>query len=147
MIKQKSLIGLEVDRSIHTIERSKFDRLHHAFADPSIPHTHPSTTKNETVFMPNFLAGSLINLPMIYSILGLNSHYALLSRESIICHLPLTIGDMIVVRTFLKDAYEQQASSNPIGFIILESVGRIKDDLAFYAERVIAVRGGFHRGR
>ena len=84
---------------------------------------------------------------MVYKTLGLNINNILLSRESVIHHRPLTIGDSVTIKTFLKDAYEQQASSNPIGFIVLESIGFLDKELAFYCERVIAVRGGFQRGR
>ena len=83
----------------------------------------------------------------IYKKLDLDIKNVLLSRESVITHNPLRIGDSVTVRTFLSDAYEQQASSNPIGFIVLESIGYLDSDLAFYCERVMAIRGGFKRGR
>ena len=79
--------------------------------------------------------------------MGLNINNVLLSRESIITHRAIRAGESLRIRTFLRDAYEQQASSNPIGFIILESVGNVGQDLAFYCERVLAVRGGFNRGK
>lgn len=139
MTKQKALIGTELDKSFHSIEASRITRLNHAFAVDSDVEPVQS--------FPPFLMGNLINLPMLYKTLGLNINHVLLSRESVIAHHALKIGDTVAVRTFLKDAYEQQASGNPIGFIILESIGFKKDVIAFYCERVLAIRGGFQRGR
>lgn len=150
MTKQKSLIGMELDCTTRTIEASQLNRLNRAFHQPNsyIPHRNGEHGKNEPYqCLPPFMLGNLINLPRVYKALGLNINNVLLSRETVIDHRELAPGDSIKVRTFLKDAYEQQASSNPIGFIILETVGYRDNDLAFYCERVIAVRGGFQRGR
>jgi hypothetical protein len=149
MIKQKSLIGMELDFSFRTIEAGHLNRLNQAlFSSSANLSKTPETNKSEGYQnYPPFLLGNLINLPTIYKTLSLNINQLLLSRESIICHHTFKVGDIIGIRTFLKDVYEQQATSNPIGFIILESTGVVKDDLAFYVERVIAVRGGFQRGR
>ena len=97
--------------------------------------------------LPVFMVGHMINISNIYKNLGLNINHVLLSRESIITHRTIKVGESLRVRTYLRDAYEQQASSNPIGFIILESVGNVGSDIAFYCERVLAVRGGFSRGK
>lgn len=150
MTKQKSLIGMELDCSFHTIEASQINRLNQALLSPHHPASGKSLDPSKTELyhcLPPFLLGSLVNLPVVYRTLGLNINCVLLSRESIISHHTFKVGDSITVRTFLRDAYEQQASSNPIGFVILESAGTLKDDLVFYVERVIAVRGGFQRGR
>lgn len=148
MIKQKSLIGTELNCTIQTIEASQLTRLSHAFHQPNPFSLGPKEKAPEPyVHMPIFLIGNLIGLPKIYRALQLNINNILLSRESVISHLPVRVGDSLTIRTFLKDVYEQQASSNPIGFIILESIGEKASDLAFYSERVVAIRGGFHRGR
>jgi hypothetical protein len=150
MIKQKSLIGMELDCSLHTVEANQLNRLNLVFnsANPLGSNKGVEPSKVDLYhYLPPFLLGNLINMAAVYKTLGLNINNVLLSRESIICHHLFKAGDSISIRTFLKDAYEQQASSNPIGFVILESVGMHKDDLAFYVERVIAVRGGFQRGR
>lgn len=139
MTKQKSLIGTELDCILRTVEISHINRLDSIFNQASQKNTH--------LLYPSFLLGNLINLPKIYKVLSLNINNVLLSRESIISHKALKVGDAIKIRTFLRDAYEQQASSNPIGFVILETIGLLNNDVAFYGERVIAVRGGFHRGR
>jgi hypothetical protein len=148
MIKQKSLIGMELDFSFRTIEVSHLNRLNQALVTPHNLTKPSEVSKTEAFhYFPPFLIGNLINLPAVYKALGLNINHLLLSRESVICHQTFKAGDILGIRTYLKDAYEQQASSNPIGFIVIESTGTLKDDLAFYVERVIAVRGGFQRGR
>jgi hypothetical protein len=147
MIKQKSLIGTELSCTIRTIEASQLIRLSHAFYQPNaFLFSKDEKSLDPYAHMPVFLLGNLISLPKIYKALGLNINNILLSRESVISHLPIRAGDSLTIRTFLKDAYEQQASSSPIGFVILESIGEKASDLAFYSERVIAVRGGFSRG-
>jgi hypothetical protein len=149
MTKQKSLIGTELDCTFRTIEASQVNRLDGIFNQPNSTLIGKNQESNKGLIQlyPSFLLGNLINLPKVYKALGLNINNVLLSRESIISHKLPRAGDSIAIRTFLRDAYEQQASSNPIGFIILESVGLLNNDLLFYGERVIAVRGGFHRGR
>ncbi len=137
MTKQKSLIGTELDCITKHIE---FTHLKNLEASKSVGH---DLIKN----LPSFVYGNLVNSEKIYKILHLNSKHVLLSRESIFTHRNLKIGESVNIRTFLREAYEQQASSNPIGFIILESIGSVDEDIAFYCERVLAVRGGFSRGR
>lgn len=150
MTRQKSLIGMEVDCTFRTIEVSQISRLHRAFNNPNAftsPKKQDIHNSEPNRHLPSFLLGNLVNLPTVYKALGLNINNVLLSRESIISHRSLEAGNSVTIRTFLKDAYEQQASSNPIGFIVLESIGCLDHDVAFYCERVIAVRGGFQRGR
>jgi hypothetical protein len=48
--------------------------------------------------------------------------------------------------TPIRNVYEQRASGNPIGFVVLESVGLVSEQVIFICERILAVRGGFHRG-
>jgi hypothetical protein len=144
MNKQKLLIGTELDSFSRTIELSFISRLNAVFnqsgsfslVGTNLEHTYPA-----------FLLGNLINMSKIYKLLNVHINNILLSRESIISHKPIHVGDIIKVHTLLRDIYEQQASNNPIGFIILETMGLKNNDAAFYAERVYAVRGGFQRGR
>lgn len=140
MIKQKNLVGAEVDSITRIVEQGLLKNLSKALG-------RDTAQENSSPVVPMFLLGHMINIPNIYKTLGLNINHVLLSRESIIAHRPIKVGESLRVRTFLRDAYEQQASSNPIGFIILESVGNVGADIAFYCERVLAVRGGFNRGR
>lgn len=136
MIKQKSLIGTELD---HTTKHIEYAQIKNLQASKNLGYDLTKT-------LPSFVYGNLINSEKIYKILHLNSKHVLLSRESIFAHRNLKIGESVNIRTFLRDAYEQQASSNPIGFIILESIGSVDKDIAFYCERILAVRGGFSRG-
>jgi|GEM_PF-2135603 len=150
MTRQKSLIGMEIDSTLRIIEASQLTRLYHAFNQPnyfSQNVAHTTVRDESSLLLPCFLLGNLVNLPTIYRALGLNINNILLSRESVVNHRALRSGNSVTIKTFLKDAYEQQASSNPIGFIVLESIGYLDLDVAFHCERVIAVRGGFQRGR
>lgn len=140
MSKAKTLIGTELDSVIRTIEKGQIINLAKA-TNFDFGLLESLTT------LPGFLYGALINLEALYQTLGLNSKHVLLSRESVTHHRLVEVGETIKIRTFLKDAYEQQATANPIGFLVLESVGQIDKEFAFYAERVIAVRGGFSRGK
>jgi hypothetical protein len=146
MIKLKSFIGTEVDNTTRLIERGLLKNLQRALCWDNHHHPHPHHEQClET--LPAFMLGHMINIHKIYKNLGLNINQVLLSRESIICPRPIHRGESLHIKTFLRDAYEQQASSNPIGFVILESVGNVESESAFYCERVLAVRGGFSRGR
>lgn len=149
MVKQSALIGMELDNRTHTIESNLLRLMNQALFRPDcfLDNKTKETHVEDYGTYPNFLLGSLINLPQIYRALSLNIKNVLVSRESAISHRRLNLGDSVCVRTYLKDIYEQQATSNPIGFVMLESFGEVKTDLAFYAERVLLVRGGFTRGR
>lgn len=133
------MIGDELDSVVKNIENAHIVNINNA--------------ANFTVNIPDYKShlpyaiwGNFIDLPRIYGVLGLNVKNILLSRESLIYHEPVKIGDQVTVRTFLKNAYEQQATANPIGFVVLESAGLVSSKLSFYAERILAVRGGFARG-
>lgn len=149
MNRQKALIGTLLDSSIRTIEGSQVRLLENTMR-PSYSAAEQGQAEIKKGYLyhyPTFLFGNLINTDKIYQVLGLNINNVLLSRESVVSHGTASANDKLTVRTFLRDAYEQQASSNPIGFIILESLGSIGNEVIFYCERVIAVRGGFQRGR
>ena len=145
MTKQISLIGTELDCTTRTIEPSQLARFAALYQLPG-SEKKPENLSQPSV-APSFWLGNLMNLSKVYKALELNINNVLHSRETIMHHKALNPGERILVRTFLKDAYEQQASNNPIGFILLESVGLQNNDLVFYSERVVAVRGGFQRGR
>src|SRR5688572_22451988 len=91
MTKQKSLIGMELDCSLRTIESSQLTRLNRSFYHPNSyavnkPHDAP---KSEFTTIPSFIFGTLSNLPNIYKTLDLNINNLLLSRESVISHIPI----------------------------------------------------------
>lgn len=142
MIKLKTMIGAEIDNITRIIELSLLINLKRA-----LNWDQRHSLENNSQALPMFMLGHMISNSHIYKILGLSINHVLLSRESIIAHRSIKIGESLRVRTYLRDAYEQQASSNPIGFVILDSVGNVGSDIAFYCERVLAVRGGFSRGR
>lgn len=140
MLKPKSLVGKELDSSKKTIEQSQIKNLSLA--------TNFNLNFNQlSNHLPSFIYGNLINTSDIYKTLGINIKNILHSREQAFHTRLLKVGDTVHLRTFLKDAYEQQASANPIGFIVLESIATIDNEYVFYGERILAVRGGFSRGR
>ena len=149
MNKQKSLVGMEIDFTTHLIEAGALRQLNRALSHPD-PYALPETTivpiMEAYESFPCFLLGNLMDLPRVYRTLGLNIKNVLLSRDSVITHRKLNVGDRVEVRTFLTNIYEQQASGNPIGFAVLESVGLVAKDVVFVNERILAVRGGFQRG-
>jgi hypothetical protein len=60
---------------------------------------------------------------------------------------PVCVGDELTITTTLRDVYEQQASGNPMGFVVIDVVGTGKkhDDVRFEAQRTLVVRGGLPR--
>lgn len=140
MSKPLSLIGKELDSSTKIIELSQIKNL-------SIATNFDLNTNKINNSLPKFIYGNLLNNADIYKTLGLNIKNILHSREIITYIRQLKVGDTVQIRTFLKDAYEQQASTNPIGFIVLESVATVEKEYIFFGERILAVRGGFTRGR
>lgn len=148
MFKQKSLIGTEIDTITQTIERGMLRNLHRSLGkeNPHSGNNRGPEAHHSHDFFPSFLLGQLVNMAQIHKVLSLGINQVLLSRESITAHRTIKIGDNVKVRTFLKDVYEQQATSNPIGFVILDSIGTVDANVAFYCEKILAVRGGFNRG-
>ncbi|MCA9509004.1 MAG: hypothetical protein KC505_11335 [Myxococcales bacterium] len=140
MSKIISLIGNELDSSTRLVE---FSQLKNSYISSDFD---PQLYESNNI-LPSFVYGNLVDTETIYKNLNINNKNILLSRESLLIGHFLSVGDTVKLRTFLKDAYEQQATSNPIGFIILETIASIKQEIAFYAERVLAIRGGFNRGR
>jgi hypothetical protein len=149
MIKQKSLIGTRLDRQLVALEKSHFNHLASALqlkdiSIPSLPNKK-SPQQLEQSLLPKFMMGTFVNYQIIFRKLELEAKNILLSRESITSLDSLLCGDEIELLTNLKDIYEQKASNNPIGFVVLETVGKKNNSPAFFCERVIAVRGGFLR--
>lgn len=149
MIKQKAFIGKELDCKNITLEKSLVTQMYQALKNPNPYFLHDDTeidfSKNTQV--PLAFLGTLINLPKIYKALDLNIKNILLSRETITSHHFINIGDTLLLRSFLRDAYEQQASSTPIGFIILTTFAYKNTDFAFLNEKILAIRGGFNRSK
>ena len=74
MIKQKSLIGMELDCRLHTIEAIHINRLYHALHSQNYFVTGKSSTPITEPFhyFPTFLLGNLINFAAVYRALRLN---------------------------------------------------------------------------
>lgn len=143
MIFQKNLIGQELSSEIIEATATRHDFLVSSLnLEPSAQLLR--NEKGRAIF-PTFFLGSLINFTSIQKTLELNVKNILHSRESINSWRVVEVGDVIQITTFLQDAYEKQATLNPIGFIVLEFVGSIRGDFVFHGERIWAIRGGFER--
>ena len=141
-----SFIGQELDNRLLTIEAGLIHRIFMAINHPNqfdkaVLLEKPYSNKA----LPSFILGTLMDTPKIYGLLGLNINNVLLSRESIISHQPIYAGQSLNIKTVLENAYEKQATINPIGFLVLNILGQYKNELIFCCERVLAVRGGFSR--
>lgn len=146
MIKALSLIGHKINSQNITIEQGFLDSISTLINHPNPFGRQPIDHIEETIeSVPRAFLGSLISLPSIYNTLGLNVRNVLLSRERIVSHFPVGVRDELFLSSFLKDAYEQQASSTPIGFCIVHTFGFKAKELAFFCEKVLAIRGGFER--
>ena len=152
MIKQNKLIGAELDSSSQVIETSQLERLRHIYGAMDMGSLIKSgeLDRNQVLGFPHFppfLLGSLINSEKIHKVLDLNRNNILLCREAVSDLMHIKAGDVVFLKTFLADAYEQRATNNPIGFIVLHIFGWLNNELAFHCERTLAVRGGFLRGK
>lgn len=143
MIFQKNLIGQELGSEIIEATATRHDFL---VASLNLEkNAEILWNDNGKAIFPTFFLGSLINFAAIQKRLELNVKNILHSRESINAVRPIEVGDIVEITTFLQDAYEKQATLNPIGFIVLEFVGAVKRDFVFHGERIWAIRGGFDR--
>lgn len=146
MILQKNLIGTELASQTVETDGIQVDYLYQSLRVEKYFH-HPAEelAERKSMPLPAFFLGSLINYEPIQKILGLNVKNILLSRESITTHRPIFAGEKIKINTYLQDAYEKQATLNPIGFIVLEFAGSTNNEFVFHGERIWAIRGGFER--
>ena len=80
-----------------------------------------------------------------FALLLVNRKNVLHSREVLTLIQSPKIGDELEVLTFISDIYEQYASETPMGFLVVETVGRRKSKFIFSCSRTSAIRGGFPR--
>jgi hypothetical protein len=99
------------------------------------------------VMLPHTAAGSLGDYQFVIDLLELKPKQVLHAQEHLSLFQPLCVGDELQITTTLRDVYEQQASGNPMGFVVIDVVGTGKksDDIRFEAQRTLVVRGGLPR--
>ncbi len=140
MFKQKSLAGTTVSTKEIEIEKSKVGWFYETSYLMENQHVVCNTVRHSALI-------SLGDIDKVYELMGVKPHNVLLSKESITSIEPLVPGDKVAIHTQIHDLYEQQASSSPMGFLTIHITGHKNGALAFHAERVLAIRGGFPRSK
>jgi hypothetical protein len=136
MFKQKAHIGTLVDTSKILIHEDLIERYRAALYDRKEGEAHALPVQALATFGAHDKA---------YKLLGIKLKNVLHSREAMNIIQTPKLGDEIEVLTFISDIYEQHASETPMGFVVIETVGRRKSSFLFSCARTSAIRGGFPR--
>ena len=120
MLKQKAHIGTLVDSSKILIQEDLIDRFSTAFYDRKEGDLHALPLQALSTFGAHDKA---------YKLLGIKPKNVLHSREVLNLIQAPKLGDEIEVLTFISDIYEQYASETPMGFVVIETVGRKKSKI------------------
>ncbi len=99
------------------------------------------------LLLPHTAAATLGDYQHVVDLLELKPKQVLHAQEHVSIYSPVCVGDELTITTTLRDVYEQQASGNPMGFVVIDVVGTGKkaDDVRFEAQRTLVVRGGLPR--
>jgi hypothetical protein len=134
MDKLKSLIYKIVSENKVQIEKS-FSRRFNLALD----------NEDNKSITPTMLA-SLGDFSRLYKILNLKPGQILVSQISINQLELINIKDNLLIKTIVKDVFEQSGTANTIGFLFIIIFGYKGSKLAFITEKVLCIRGGFPRG-
>ena len=148
-MKQKAHLGASTTRTI-VVERGLVKRFVEALeiTDPMcIDEKAASQAGLGGLMLPHSAAGSLGDFAPLTDLLELKPKQVLHAQEHVSIFQPVCVGDELTITTTLRDVYEQQASGNPMGFVVIDVVGTGKksDDVRFEAQRTLVVRGGLPR--
>jgi hypothetical protein len=148
-MKQKTFLGASVQKTM-TVERGLVQRFVDALdaVDPlSFDEKAAKDAGLPGLMLPPTAAAALGDFQNLIELLELKPKQVLHAQEFVQCFQPICVGDELIVTTSLRDVYEQQASGNPMGFVVIDVVGTGKkaDDVRFEAQRTLAVRGGLPR--
>ncbi|MCC7112584.1 MAG: MaoC family dehydratase N-terminal domain-containing protein [Deltaproteobacteria bacterium] len=148
-MKQKAHLGASTTKTI-VVERGLVQRFVDALeiSDPIC--TDPKAADQAGlpgVMLPPSAAGSLGDYTTLTDLLELKPKQVLHAQEHVSLFSPVCAGDELTITTTLRDVYEQHASGNPMGFVVIDVVGTGKksDDVRFEAQRTLVVRGGLPR--
>ena len=147
-MKQKAHIGKVASKRTVTIENGMVERFVKALDINDPLSTDAAAAKKAGLpglMLPQAGVSSLGEYHEVIALLELKPKQVLHSKETITIVEPICVGDDIDVTTTVGDLYEQQVGGNPMGFVTIEVVGKIKRAKKFEAQRVLAVRGGFPR--
>ena len=148
-MKQKTFLGASTTKTI-VIERGLVQRFVDALeaVDPlSYDEKAVKDAGLSGLMLPPTAAAALGDYQSLIELLELKPKQVLHAQEHVQVFQPICVGDELTVTTALRDVYEQQASGNPMGFVVIDVVGTGKkaDDVRFEAQRTLAVRGGLPR--
>jgi hypothetical protein len=148
-MKHKAHLGAKTEKTI-VVERGLVQR----FVD-ALEVTDPMCTDEKAadaaglpgLLLPHTAAATLGDYQHIIDLLELKPKQVLHAQEHVSIFAPVCVGDELTITTTLRDVYEQQASGNPMGFVVIDVVGSGKkaDDVRFEAQRTLVVRGGLPR--
>jgi acyl dehydratase len=149
-MKQKAHIGTTIADKTVLIEQGLVERFVDALDIDDPRSSDPAAAKAAGLpglMLPTVAAGSLGDHEQVVDLLELKPKQVLHSRENILLHQPVCVGEELQVTTTIQDLYEQQGGGgNPMGFVAIEVVGVGKKGVvSFEVQRVLAVRGGFPR--
>lgn len=136
MFKQRAHIGSLVDTTKILIHEDLIERYRSALYDRKEGEFHTLPPQALATFGAHDKA---------FKLLGVKLRNVLHSREALTLIQAPKLNDEIEVLTFISDIYEQHASETPMGFVVVETVGRKKSSFLFSCARTSAIRGGFPR--
>jgi hypothetical protein len=124
MIKQYLLVGSQIDKKEVHITREYLKRVQNALEGWQM------TDDNDS--LPKFFLGTLGEHQKVYEKLDIKPTKQLHCRETIVTCRSVKLGDLIEIETVIADIYEQQASHNPLGFIVTDVWGRKNKSVLFH---------------
>ncbi len=148
-MKHKAHLGEKVQKTI-VVERGLVQRFVDALevTDPmSVDEKVAHSAGLSGLMLPHAAAATLGDFQHVIDLLELKPKQVLHAQEYVSMFAPVCVGDELTITTTLRDVYEQQASGNPMGFVVIDVVGTGKraDDVRFEAQRTLVVRGGLPR--
>ena len=148
-MKQKAHLGTSTQKTI-VVERGLVQRFVDALevSDPlSTDEKAADAAGLSGLLLPQTAAATLGDYQQVIDLLELKPKQVLHAQEHVSVFAPVCVGDELTITTTLREVYEQQASGNPMGFVVIDVVGTGKkaDDVRFEAQRTLVVRGGLPR--
>ena len=148
-MKHRAHLGTSTTKSI-VVERGLVQRFVEALevTDPmSLDPKAADAAGLAGLMLPHTAVATLGDYQHLVDLLELKPKQVLHAQEHVAMFSPVCVGDELTITTTLRDVYEQQASGNPMGFVVIDVVGTGKkaDDVRFEAQRTLVVRGGLPR--
>jgi hypothetical protein len=147
-MKHKAHLGTSTQKTV-VVERGLVQRFVEALevSDHMATDKKAADAASRDLLLPHTAAATLGDYQHLIDLLELKPKQVLHAQEYVSIFTPVKVGDELTITTTLRDVYEQQASGNPMGFVVIDVVGTGKkaDDVRFEAQRTLVVRGGLPR--